>query len=247
MSSTVAPSGRTYVLVHGAWHGGWCWARVEPRLRAAGHRVFAPSLTGLGERAHLFGALVTLATHVEDVLELIEAEEIAGELVLVGHSYGGNVITGVADALRERIAHCMYLDAVVPPPGTTRWRWADFNTPEDRELRLAQIRSHGAGVALAPPAPQVFGVSSVDDLHWLQRRMRPMPAGTYTGTIELRRGGSDGLPRTYVAAANPPFRPMQAIYDRVRADPTWRYRTIDAGHDMMVTAPTDLANLLLDV
>jgi pimeloyl-ACP methyl ester carboxylesterase len=238
---------RNYVLVHGAWHGGWCWARVAPRLVAAGHQVFAPSLTGLGDRAHLFGAQVSLATHVDDVLGLIEAEEPGGELVLVGHSYGGNVITGVADALRERVAHCVFLDAVVPPPGTTRWRWADFNTPEDRQLRLAAVKEHGAGVALPAPPPQALGVTAIDDVRWLQRRMRPMPVGTYLGEIELRRGGSDGLPRTYVAAANPPYRPMQPVYDRVRTDPTWRWRTIDTGHDMMVTAPADLANLLLEL
>ena len=237
---------RSYVLVHGAWHGGWCWARVAPRLTAAGHRVFAPSLTGLGDRAHLFGAQVSLATHVDDVLSLIEAEELDGELVLVGHSYGGNVITGVADVLRARIAHCVFLDAVVPPPGTASWRWADFNTPEDRQLRLASAREHGAGVALPPPPPQAFGVTAIDDVRWLQRRMRPMPIGTYLGGIALRNGGSDGLPRTYVAAANPPYRPMQAVYDRVRPDPSWRWRTVDTGHDMMVTAPAELAALLLD-
>ncbi len=238
---------RTYLLVHGAWHGGWCWGRVAPRLAAAGHRVLAPSLTGLGDRAHLFGAQVSLATHVDDVLGLVEAEEPEGELVLVGHSYGGNVISGVADVLRERIAHCIFLDAVVPPADTTRWRWADFNTPEDRQLRLAAIREHGAGVALPTPAPQVFGVTAIEDIRWLQRRMRPMPAGTYLGEIVLRHGGSEGLRRTYVAAANPPYRPMQPTCDRLRGDPTWTYRTIDTGHDMMVTAPADLANLLLEI
>jgi pimeloyl-ACP methyl ester carboxylesterase len=243
----VAAPVRSYLLVHGAWHGGWCWARVVPRLVAAGHRVFAPSLTGLGDRAHLFGSQVSLATHVEDVLGLIEAEEIEGELVLVGHSYGGNVITGVADALRARIAHCMFLDAVVPPAGATSWRWADFNTPEERRLRLAAVRERGAGVALPPPPPEAFGVEAPEDVNWLQRRLRPMPLGTYVGSIVLRNGGSDGLPRTYVAAAMPAYPPMQTVCERVRADPTWRWRTIDTGHDMMVTAPLELASLLLDV
>jgi pimeloyl-ACP methyl ester carboxylesterase len=238
---------RSYVLVHGAWHGGWCWSRLAPRLIAAGHRVHAPSLTGLGDRAHLFSAQVSLATHVDDVLGLIEAEELHERLVLVGHSYGGNVITGVADVLRERIEHCVYLDAVVPLPGSTRWRWADFNTPEDRQLRLAGVKDHGAGVALPAPPAQAFGVTAIDDVRWLQRRMRPMPLGTYLGEITLSRGGSDGLSRTYVAAANPPYRPMQPVYDRVRTDPSWRYLTIDTGHDMMVTEPVALANLLLDL
>ena len=112
-----------FVLVHGAWHGGWCWADVAGVLQAAGHRVFAPSLTGLADRAHLFGAQVTLATHVEDVVRLIEFERLDG-CVLVGHSYAGNVITGVADRLRDRIRHYVYLDAVVPDDAARHWRWA---------------------------------------------------------------------------------------------------------------------------
>ncbi|RPH40404.1 MAG: alpha/beta hydrolase, partial [Burkholderiales bacterium] len=207
----------------------------------------AASLKGIGDRAHPFSAQASLATHVDNVHGPIEAEEMGEGLVLVVHSYGGNVITGVADVLRERIAHCVYLDAVVPPPGATRWRWADFNTPEDRQLRLAGVKDHGAGVALPAPPAQAFGVTAIDDVRWLQRRMRPMPLGTYLGEIALARGGSDGLPRTYVAAANPPYRPMQPVYDRVRVDPSWRYLTIDTGHDMMVTEPASLANLLLDL
>ncbi|HYF58338.1 MAG TPA: alpha/beta hydrolase family protein [Burkholderiaceae bacterium] len=235
------------VLVHGAWHGGWCWSRVEPLLREAGRRVVAPTLTGLGDRAHLAGAQVTLGTHVQDVLAAIEAEEVADGFVLVGHSYGGNVVAGVADALRERIGHCVFLDAVVPPPGTTRWRWADFNSPEDRAARLATVAERGAGVALPPPAPAALGVSDPDDAAWLARRMRPMPLGTYLGAIELTRGGADGLPRTYVAAGDPPYAPMRPVVERVRGEPGWRLETIAAGHDMMVTAPRALAALLLSV
>jgi pimeloyl-ACP methyl ester carboxylesterase len=242
-----AATARSYVLVHGAWHGGWCWSRVEPLLRAAGHRVFAPTLTGLGDRAHLFGGQVTLATHVEDVLALIDTEELDGELVLVGHSYGGNVITGVADVLRERIAHCVFLDAVVPPSGATRWSWSAFNSPADRQARLGAVRESGAGVALPAPAPQAFAVTEAQDVRWLERRLRPMPVGTYVGEIVLRHGGSDGLARTYVAADAPAYRPMMPVYDRVRSDPSWRWQTIATGHDMMVTAPEALAALLLAV
>lgn len=242
-----AAAGRSYVLVHGAWHGGWCWARVEPLLRAAGHRVFAPSLTGLGDRSHLFGAQVTLATHVADILGLIEAEEPGGEIVLVGHSYGGNVISGVADALRERIAHYVFLDAVVPPTGASHWCWADFNSPADRQARLAAVRERGLGVGLPPPAPSAFDVTDPADVAWLERRMRPMPLGTYLGRIALDHGASDGLPRTYIAADGPAYTPMKPTYERVRRDPSWHWHTIDTGHDMMVTAPEALARLLLAV
>ncbi len=240
-----SPSGRVYVLVHGAWHGGWCWARVAPLLRGAGHRVLTPSLTGLGDRAHLFGSQVTLATHVADILGLIEAEELSGETVLVGHSYGGNVISGVADVLRDRIAHYVFLDAVVPPAGASHWCWADFNSPADRQSRLAAVRERGLGVGLPPPPPAAFDVTDPADVAWLERRMRPMPLGTYLGPIALEQGASEGLRRTYIAADGPAYTPMKPVYERVRSDPSWSWQTIDTGHDMMVTAPEALARLLL--
>lgn len=235
------------VLVHGAWHGAWCWARVVPGLLAAGHRVVAPTLTGLGDRAHLFGAAVGLATHVADVLAAIEVEEVRDGFVLVGHSYGGNVVAGVADALRERIGHCVFLDAVVPPPGATRWRWADFNEPADRDARLQAIRERGGGVALPPPPASALGVTDPADVAWIERRMRPMPVGTYLDGITLERGGAEGLARTYVAAAAPFYPPMRVVRERVSADPSWRYETIATGHDMMVTAPGLLAGRLLQI
>jgi pimeloyl-ACP methyl ester carboxylesterase len=233
-----------FVLVHGAWHGGWCWAHVAQRLQQAGHRVFAPSLTGLADRAHLFGAGVTLATHVEDVVRLIEWESLDG-CVLVGHSYGGNVISGVADRLRERVAHYVFLDAVVPDDDAQRWRWADFNSEADREARLLTIAGAGAGVALPPPAPEVFGIVDPDQLRWVGEHMTPMPAGTYLGEIRFENGASRGLPRTYIAADAPPFASMKPIYARVREDPTWNWQTIACGHDAMVIRPDLLADILL--
>jgi pimeloyl-ACP methyl ester carboxylesterase len=234
-----------FVLVHGAWHGGWCWADVAAFLQAAGHRVFAPSLTGLADRAHLFGSQVTLATHVEDVVRLIEFERLDG-CVLVGHSYGGNVITGAADRLRERVRHYVYLDAVVPDDGARQWRWADFNTAAEREQRLAAIAGPGAGIAFLPPPPQVFGLSDPAHIEAVGSRLTPMPAGTYTTPIELTRGGSGGLPRTYIGVTSPPFASMAPMYARLPKDPSWHYRSIAAGHDAMVSAPRELADLLLE-
>ncbi len=235
------------VLVHGAWHGAWCWARLVPMLVGAGHRVVAPTLTGLGDRAHLFGAAVGLSTHVEDVLAAIEAEEVRDGFLLVGHSYGGNVVAGVADALRERIGRCVFLDAVVPSPGVTRWRWADFNEPADRALRRAAISERGAGVALPPPPASALGITDPADVAWVERRMRPMPVGTYLGEIVFARSGAEGLPRTYIAAAAPAYAPMRPVCERVSTDPAWQYETIATGHDMMVTAPGLLAERLLAI
>lgn len=239
-----APLKPAFVLVHGAWHGGWCWAEVSARLSAAGHRVFAPTLTGLADRAHLFGAQVSLATHVEDIVRLIEWESLDG-CILVGHSYAGNVLAGVADRLRTRIGHYVYLDAVVPPDDANGWRWADYNTETDRAARLMAIAGQGAGVALPPPPPEVFGVREPSMQRWLGERLTPMPAGTYLGEIRLANGGSRGLRRTYIEVTDPPFAPMVPTYARIREDASWRHLTLASGHDAMLISPDLLADLLL--
>lgn len=237
---------RTFVLVHGAWHGGWCWRRVADVLMARGNRVFTPTLTGVGDRAHLFSKDISLQTHVEDILAVVETEELS-DFVLVGHSYGGFVISGVADALRERVSHYVYLDASVPPdmsPGAS-FSWADFNPPEAREARLKLVREQGNGVALPAPPPSAFAVTKASDVAWLQRRLRPMPVGTYIGTFTFASSGSNGLKRTYIASSKPPYALLVSTRDRIRDDNTWSFTTIEAGHDSMVTAPDELASLLM--
>jgi pimeloyl-ACP methyl ester carboxylesterase len=239
---------RTFVLVHGAWHGGWCWRRVTDVLRARGQRVFAPSLTGLGDRAHLFSKDISLQTHVEDILSLIESEELS-DIVLVGHSYGGFVISGVADTLRDRVSHYVYLDACVPPDMSSgaSFSWANFIPPEAREARLKSVREQGRGVALPAPPPSAFAVTESSDVAWLQRRMRPMPVGTFIETFKLKNSGSNGLKRTYIASTKPPYALLESTRNRIRGDNTWSFTILEAGHDSMVTAPGDLASLLMVV
>ena len=239
---------RTFVLVHGAWHGGWCWRRVADILTARGNRVFAPSLTGVGDRTHLFSKDISLQTHVEDILSLVEAEELR-DFVLVGHSYGGFVISGVADAIRERVAHYVYLDGSVPPDMSTgtSFSWAGFNPPEAREARLKSVREQGKGEALPPPPPGAFAVTEPSDVAWLQRRLRPMPVGTYIGTFTFKNSGSNGLKRTYIASTKPLYALLVPTHDRIRGDKTWSFMTLEAGHDSMVTAPDELASLLMVV
>ncbi len=236
---------RTFVLVHGAWHGGWCWSRVAAALRARGHCVFAPSLTGLGDRAHLFSPDISLETHVKDILSLVECEELS-DFILVGHSYGGFVISGVADALREHVSHYVYLDGSVPPDMSAgaSFSWAGFNPPEAREARLKSVREEGKGMALPSPPPGAFAVTEPADVAWLQRRLRPMPVGTYTGTFTFKSGGSNGLKRTYIASTKPYYALLAATRDCIRRDNTWSFTTIEAGHDSMVMAPHELASLL---
>jgi|WetSurMetagenome_2_1015567.scaffolds.fasta_scaffold21922_4 pimeloyl-ACP methyl ester carboxylesterase len=239
---------RTFVLVHGAWHGGWCWRRVTDLLRARGHRVYAPSLTGLGDRAHLFSKDISIQTHVEDILSLVDDEELSG-FVLVGHSYGGFVISGVADILRECVSHYVYLEASVPPdmsPGAS-FSWANFNPPEAREARLKLVREQGNGVGLPAPPPSAFHVTEPSDVAWLLRHLRPMPLQTYIGTFTFKRSGSNGLKRTYIAGTKPLYDLLVPTHNRVRGDNTWSFMTFEAGHDSMVTAPDMLAALLMAI
>src|SRR5690606_35837228 len=178
---------RDFVLVHGAWHGGWCWSRVVRLLTAAGHRVFAPSLSGLADRAHLFGPQIGLATHVEDITRLVEFEGL-DDFVLVGHSYAGSVISGVGDRLRERVSHYVYLDAVVPPDDARTWSWADVSSEQGRSERLATIAGEGRGLMLPAPPASAFGIGSEADLDFVAARLTPMPAATFLGSIELPAG-----------------------------------------------------------
>jgi pimeloyl-ACP methyl ester carboxylesterase len=244
--ASVTDKPRTFVLVHGAWHGGWCWRRVADVLMARGHRVFAPSLTGLGDRAHLFSKDISLQTHVEDILSVVETEELS-DFVLVGHSYAGMVISGVADTLGQRVSRYIYLDARLPfdmSPGAS-FSWSSFDTPEIREARLKSVHEQGKGVALPPPPPSAFAVTKPSDVAWLQRHLRPMPVQTYIGTFTFKSSGSNGLKRTYIAAIKPPYATLVSTHNRIRGDHTWSFTTIEAGHDSMVTAPDELASMLM--
>ena len=225
------------MLVHGAWHGGWCWRRVTPLLRAAGHEVYSPTLTGLGERAHLLSPEIGLDTHVEDIRAVLEYEDL-GDAILVGHSYGGVVITGVA-AVSTRLAHLVYLDAFTPAHGQAL---LDLLPAERRATFEEQARDGW----LVPAQPlERFGVTDEADLEWARPRIGDQPLKTFTQPVSDPEGAAQRLPRTYIWAAQfPGFAEFAA---RTRSDPTWRYREVATGHDAMITAPRPLADLLLEV
>ena len=157
------------------------------------------------------------------------------------------MISGVADALRERVSRYFYLDAGVPPamsPGAS-FSWSDKDTPEARGARLKSVREQGKGVALPPPPPSELAVTKPSDVAWLQRHLRPMPVRTYIGTFTFKNSGSKGLKRTYIAGNKPPYASLVPTYNRIKGDSTWSFTTIEAGHDSMVTAPDELASLLM--
>ncbi|MBE0587776.1 MAG: alpha/beta hydrolase [Hydrogenophaga sp.] len=245
MNAPASSASTAFVLVHGAWHGAWCWKRVLPLLRAAGAEAHAVTLTGVGERAHLMGPNIDLNTHIQDVIGLIEAEELQ-RVVLVGHSYGGIVITGVADRLqRERpglLVHLVYLDAVTPHPGES---WSSQHTPETRQARIdAAVPS--AGVSFPPPDASVFGLTG-EDRDWVNRRQKPQPLAVYLHVLDFDPSQVATLPRTFIDCTSPALPTIAEFRRRVRTEPGWQVFEMATGHDPMVSEPAALATLLLRV
>jgi pimeloyl-ACP methyl ester carboxylesterase len=234
-------SKKAYVLVHGAWHGGWCWVRLAPLLAAAGHRVLAPTCTGLGDRAHLLSPAVGLDTFIEDVAAAIDMEEL-NEVVLVGHSFAGSVISGVADRMPERIAHLVYLDATVLLSGQSPF---DMIPPDVAAARRRAAMESSGGLTLPVPPASVFGIGEPADAAWLSRRLRPHPLKTYEDALQLRNPLGNGRPKTYVACTLPEYTVLAPVRDWVRRQPGWSYRELASGHDAMVLAPELLAAMLL--
>jgi pimeloyl-ACP methyl ester carboxylesterase len=227
--------------VHGAWHGGWCWRRVADRLQKAGRRVFAPTLTGVGERRHLLTAEVDLETHIRDILCVLEAEELEN-VVLVGHSYAGLVISGVAARAKERIRQLVYQDALLAEDGQS---WAEAFPPE-----IAEARRKGAtitnGVKTIPaPDPEIYGFADPADTVWVRRRMTSHPYAPFEQKSCLNGPLGNGLPRLYIDCTTPPIAALATIKDRYRGRPEWSFVELKTGHDAMVSAPEELARLLL--
>ncbi|MEO0440907.1 MAG: alpha/beta fold hydrolase [Pseudomonadota bacterium] len=237
----------TFLLVHGAWHGGWCWRDVAASLRAAGHAVFTPTLTGLGERAHLLSPQIGLQTHIDDILAVIRFNELEN-FILVGHSYGGMVITGVADRVGEKIRHIVYLDAAFPEDGETMISQG----PPRSEAALAateeQLRAIAPdGVAMQPFPPEFLGIPKDHPGHaWVGRHMTAHPLKTWLDPIALPNGGPANLPRTYIHC-NAPVLPNASFawhHEKLSEDPGWNSLTLATGHDAMVTAPDPLVDIL---
>lgn len=224
------------MLVHGAWHGGWCWRFVRPLLQRAGHDVFTPSLTGLGERRHLARPAIDLDTHIADVVTLLEMEDLR-DVVLVGHSYGGMVVTGAADRAPGRIARLVYLDAFVPEDGNCL---LDYVVPE----RAARMREEGekAG-SVAPPPLSLWGVTRPEHIDFIKPREARHPFGTMVQRIKLE-GNADRLPKTFIYCSSPATGSFDQFAAKYRDAPGWQFHQLATGHDAMILMPERVAALL---
>jgi len=228
----------TFVVVHGAWSAGWAWKNMRPLLRERGHELFTPTHTGLGERSHLARPDIDLEVHIADVLGVLRFEDLH-DVVLVGHSYGGMVATGVADRVAERIAHLVYLDAFVPRDGQSL---ADLTGAAAHARVLAAAREHGDGWRV-PPNPMPPDTSA-DDLAWATPLRMMQPLKTFEQKLRLT-GAVERLSRSYIYCTRPgPGDVFRQFTNRARSEPGWSYFELDASHNPHITMPDTLAALL---
>jgi pimeloyl-ACP methyl ester carboxylesterase len=229
---------QTIVLVHGAWHGGWCYRRVAELLRGSGHRVFTPTLTGLGERSHLLTRSINLSTHITDIANMIRWEELR-QIVLVGHSYGGLVVTGVADAMSDKVSALVYLDAFLPTAGKS------LHDILPAEVAEAQINSARASNGLSvPPIPAAaFNVNEEDRL-WVDSLCTPHPLATLTQPIELTGSHARIANKSYVLATKNPIPLFQDFARSMRSEPSCISYELPCGHDVMIDLPKETAAII---
>ena len=238
-----------FLLVHGAWHGAWCWQRVLPGLIQAGHRAHAVTLTGVGERAHLLHPDIDLETHIEDVMAAMDAEELV-DVVLVMHSYAGMLGTAVADRRPERLRHLVYLDAVLPKPGES---WSSTHASATRLARIEAAQADPMN-SFPAPDPAVFGLSGADHA-WVQRRQTRHPGKPYTHMLDFDALRVASVSRTFINCTEPPLGTIEASRLRMTDPKFWdgawlpgsNVIEMKTGHDPMISDPNGLLKLLLDL
>jgi pimeloyl-ACP methyl ester carboxylesterase len=234
-------AGPAFVLVHGAWHGAWCWDRVADILRDAGRQVFTPCLTGLGERAHLADPSIGLSTHVADVIDVIQDEGLT-DVILVGHSYAGHVVALVADRLKPKIRHLVMIDSKLPHDGQPF-----YSGPGSEERTRQAYASAIDGYLMTPMPVSWLGLDPDSQLgREVAAKLTPQPMGTLLEPVVYKNGGIDSLPKTYIrtlkrANADGP----DPIADEIKDKPGWIWKTIDTGHDAMLLESEILSEMLL--
>lgn len=237
-------TGRTYVLLHGAWHGAWCWRSVAELLRRAGNRVYTPTQTGLGQYRHLLSRAITLDTFIADVANLIEMEELS-DVILVGHSFGGAVILGVADRMPDHIRHLVFLDSLILESGRSPFSTL---TPEVIAARRKSADEKGLGIAFQVPPVTAFGIpDDHPEAAWVRRHLTPHPVGTYESPLMLDHALGNGRPCTYIQCTNPVYAPLESSRQLARRQHGWNWQEIATGHDAMVLAPEELSQMLMNI
>ncbi len=230
----------TFVLVHGAWHGGWCWSRVSPKLLALGHNVFTPTLTGFGERSHLLSPEIGLETNIVDIENVIRWEDLS-EVILVAASYAGMVTTCVADRMPERIAALIYQNAFIASDGVSQ----NDLLPEWRKVMIEENIEDAW--CMPPPDPKLFGDEDCNDQKWIRSKMTPTAAKTFRDKAHLTGAHSAITNRTYIRATGYPNETFDRYLNEAKSDPNWRAEVLNTSHDAMITLPSDIVRICTEV
>ena len=231
---------KTFVLVHGTWHGGWCWRRVVDRLESKGHKVYAPSLTGVADRSHLLTKDVNLSTHVRDVVNLVKWEDLK-DVVLVGHSSAGFVITQAAEEIGPAVASIVYLDAFVPQPGDNLISLANPGPRKALEDAVAR------GDLVAKPIPaKAFNVNEKDQA-WVDSKCTPHPLAAVVEKVTAADAREKIARKTYIRARNFNSPVFDQTLEKQKAAQGWKTYEVASGHDVMIDMPDRLTEILLEV
>ena len=236
-----APRAGHLVLIHGSWLGGWCWQDVAPALRAAGHTVHMPTMTGAGERRHLASPEIALQTWIDDIKQLIQAEDLV-DVVLVGHSFGGRVAAGVVDQLPHRVREVVFLDSVLAPTGLSL---LEQMPPEMARGRAADAQANGG--YLPVPAPQHLGIFSAEAAATYLAQATPQPFGLNTSKLVYEGRIGQERPVTYVAFTQPFHTGSEPAMAFARSHAGWVVRQMAVGHCPMLTHPELLVAELLAI
>ena len=231
-----------FLLIHGAWHGGWVWNEISEILNYQGYSVSTPTLTGLGEKKHLLSSKITIDTFIEDVVNHIIFENL-NNIILVGHSFAGSVISGVADRLKDRIQKLIYFDAMILKDGQKPF---DIAPKELVKQRIELAKRFGNGISIPAPSADAFGVFDVKKSLLLEEKLTPHPLSTYQSKLTIKNEIGNGIPLFYIFCNNPVYKSLESSREVVRKL-KWPIFELNAGHDAMLTHPKETLNLLMKI
>ena len=231
-----------FLLIHGAWHGGWVWNEISEILRYQRYSVSTPTLTGLGEKKHLLSSKITIETFIEDVVNHIIFENL-NNIILVGHSFAGSVISGVADRLKDRIQKLIYFDAMILIDGQKPF---DIAPKVLVKQRIELAKRFGNGISIPAPSADAFGVFDVKKSLLLEEKLTPHPLSTYQSKLTIKNEIGNGIPLFYIFCNDPVYKSLESSRKVVRKL-KWPIFELNAGHDAMLTHPKETLNLLMKI
>ena len=231
-----------FLLIHGAWHGGWVWNEISDILRYQRYSVSTPTLTGLGEKKHLLSSKITIETFIEDVVNHIIFENL-NNIILVGHSFAGSVISGVADRLKDRIQKLIYFDAMILIDGQKPF---DITPKETVEQRIELAKKFGNNISIPAPSADAFGVFDIKKSLLLEEKLTPHPLSAFQSKLILKNKVGNGIPLSYIFCTKPVYKSLESSREVVRKM-KWPIFELNAGHDAMLTHPKETLNLLMKI